>query len=568
MKNKYIACLFVTGIFFITDSKRCFAQEGYLSVFGDNGCSRTSNCNAMNTRSIPSGSSFTGIYDLVDPFYSFSNINTIPLTSANYLENSEYDNAGNLLFSVNPDGIYNSNGTIVCQYNQLSTYSSVVYPYTSPCNSSAFTTDLNNIFGGEIILGIPWSPYFSVSESVIFPCSKDKDNSNYWVVCWISINGNGPYYYQQVPSASASIDKNIPMAFKVYGTMSGTTYNIDSVQPHIMVDFSSTTLTNLFYGLGLNHSFGTTDPYYQFLVSADDFNCDGTRNVYTLEEYENDGRICAGPFSYFSLLRKWTFNADGTLDVACTPTQFETCLPPSAGGTAKILSINGSKYFTYIANNVGSYNTSNGVGLHLCNLSGGTDFDYTFPLSSANSCSSSGDGIANITGFEYEPTNNYIYLSVMNFTFPLSTALIDNCSTGLYYWDVSSGFATGSTNYISGTNNIASTDIQIDEHGDLLMVNGSISNYGQLTSNEGSLAYLTPSGSPSSPSIINSSCLTTYPNISNINESVHCDIQSASGFDGPFFPFVYYLGNQIHNENRNLWNSVIEFPYTVSSNEI
>jgi len=144
------------------------AQANYLSVFGASGTGCGTSTNVVNSTSCSIAPiSFTGHPYLNDYAGMYSG------APVDYFKNSAYDQAGDLLFSVNADGIYASTGDEIFNFNSTKTY-------LIPCGS---WTSTYNVTMTE-----------AVSEICIVPV-QCKPNS-YYVICWCRVSGliGGSYY--------------------------------------------------------------------------------------------------------------------------------------------------------------------------------------------------------------------------------------------------------------------------------------------------------------------------------------------------------------------------------------
>ncbi|HMG81487.1 MAG TPA: hypothetical protein VK559_00495 [Ferruginibacter sp.] len=146
------------------------AQTGanYLSIFGagGTGCSTGYDIHRMTCQVTPATTSFSNVYDLSD-LYKYA-----PGSEALY-QNSCYDKSGQLLFSVNADGIYGPDGTEVFGFG------------VDPATGYAVTLTYPTCYGTYT-----YNPTNAVSEIVIFPV-PGKCNG-YYVMFWCEI-ANYPF---------------------------------------------------------------------------------------------------------------------------------------------------------------------------------------------------------------------------------------------------------------------------------------------------------------------------------------------------------------------------------------
>lgn len=119
-----------------------YAQADFWTIFGINGCSSGTQTNRMTTQISPAAASLTGTPNIEDE--------TTPSTVRYYMQNSMYDKAGQLLFTVNRNGIYNPDGTTAYDF-MAGTYTATV-----------------TVGGIDHIC----TPTYAASEIVIFPVTK------------------------------------------------------------------------------------------------------------------------------------------------------------------------------------------------------------------------------------------------------------------------------------------------------------------------------------------------------------------------------------------------------------
>jgi hypothetical protein len=462
-------------------SGTAFGQANYWSIFGPTGSSCATN--QMNCRTAASStSSFSGLSDLAD-------LTSTGIAQPTNFQNAAYDGAGNLIFSVNHDGIYAPSGTQVMD----------------------FTPSSPSVTIGSYSL----TPGFAWSEIVIFPVPGQ--NNNYYVMFWTNDINYGHHYYEI-------------RAVKVVVSSSGVTCTdgvmLDNVHgPYQTNDWDA--------------SRPTPETPYHYVIAADAPNCDGTRDIYTVEpDNFNSGY-------YRSQMRKWTIAADGTLPNSSydyythrSSAHYQT---NAFSSKAKILNISGTKYLAYISGNTGDSTfggTHLGVGdfvafYTLMDAAGGATTAYvtSFPYYAVVS-----PDYQQINGFEYVPSKNAIYFSYTQFSAGVPSG------GGLGYWT-----SDGAVHFVSSSADYANTDIEINNHGDLLLVKGTNPTTG------GQLAYISASASLSTstlPSVCSTSC-----GGSTLPVSVQNNIQSGL-YTGAVSPQnCYYLCSQLRGEDYNSWGS-------------
>lgn len=358
-----------------------------------------------------------------------------------------YDKSGQLLFSVNRNGIYNPNGTTA--------YNFITAAYTATVTIGA-TTHI-------------CTPTYAASEIIIFPVTKSENNHSYYVMFW-------------------AVD-----AEDFGGSYSDHAYELRAIKVDVTPGTGVLSFTdNVLY----DQTTGASSPgiirsryafVFSFGIAADEAGCDEPRNVYTIDPGLN-ATGWAGTY-HVSNLRKWTFGSDGSLP-SPTVSTFIAEEPPATSTKSKIITMGSDKYFAYI---------------------GGTDAAVTSArwayYIAAVKISSSVGALTNFTmgagdniyGFEYVPALNVMYASFGHNT----SSGYDPTGSGLAYFD----FSTMTGYHVSSSGDYAATDLELNKNGDLILVKGLPSS----VTDDGQLAYLAVSSSgftPSTtlPTVVTSAC--------------------------------------------------------------
>lgn len=446
-----LLCLIISGI----PIKKLHAQANFWTIFGNNGCSSSSQTNRMTTQVSPILTSFLGTPSTLDY--------TTPSYNRDYLHNSMYDYAGNLLFSVNRNGIYNIDGSTAYNFS-----------------TSGFTTTVN-VGGVDHI----FTPLHAISEIVIFPVTKSERNRSYYVVFWARDA-------QDITPPVSSFLCEL-RAIKVDVSLTGTLTFTDNILYDTSTSASSPGIMRYEYG----HIF-------KFAIAADASSCGESRTIYTLEPGVNSGYHANGwaGTQYISNLRKWTFGADGSLPSPTVKT-FINEAPIAYLSKMKLLNISGSKHITYVSGNdvVMPFPPTNANNLITLKISDTTVTSYGMT------------GAYNIMGFEFSEVQNKLYVSYRHNV----SGYYDPTTSGIGYFDL----ITSTGVQIPYTSDYANTDMKISKHGDLYLVKGEAS----TTLDDGHLAYL-PLGSvgynpaTDAPTEIVSSC-STYISCATFIEHTH-----------------------------------------------
>jgi|GEM_PF-3437033 len=475
-----------------------YAQSDYLSIFGDAGCNEH---NRITTAITPSTSSFLGMGSQNDPDY-------LTAASTHYFKNSLYNRSGDLLFSVNANGIYAPSGNRVHRIN----YGLDITKYPP--------------------VGLPYNDYFdarySCSEMVIFPVPCQTNS--YYVMFWSTLGSGDPsgFFGHQTPRVLRLI--RVDIIADVFGTAA-----TESDWYHI----TDQLINPPTYGSPNNPYIYTN--YSPVEIVADRANPDGSRDIYTIHEgYVSD---FYPHIRYYGQIQKWTFSAGGTIPV--TPTSVFATTSYTADLTMRTYSTktkifrvpSGTPGVTHrLIAYVGKDDVNHGSFLQTYNIDNGDMNLYKAPPNSG-----SVDGDRDINGFEYMPEYDAFYFAYDDVTNPASA------SGGLGY-ALRSTVAGTSTDItpISSTLDYRGSDLERTKNGDILLVHLNTS-----TSTE-ELAYL-PAAS------LSASFTTTTPTIPTVscaagtyNISVNNHQSSESTFSGVDVTSSY-LGSQIRDENYSSW---------------
>ena len=486
-----------------------FGQANFLTVFGDAGCNKT---NRMTCSATPSSASFT---QAADP-YDHWGITYGSTVVYNY-QNSCYDKSGQLLFSVNGDGIYGPDGTYVFGFATDITGSPVVLYYTIPgCP-----------LGGGYPIYYAYYPTGGASEIVMFPV-PGKCNS-YYVVFWCALSN-----YQN------------------FGSIGGaTTAVLRCVEVDLTANYgNSSTLTSSWYTFNdqlldpptCQNNWCINDWGFFEIVADKAAGPNSPRDIYTLNPEINSTS------GNFSTIRKWTFPYTGALPVTSTKLSVDGSLPLAYVTKAKIFTVGGDKLFTYVSGQ---------------SLKGNLliTFDLTTtPIHSV--CNYIAPEIVpptvappyqNITGFEYlpgsssSPINKFVIAYDDETNLPIITGGLG------YVTPATSGSHNISPVSVSGISftNYCHSDLELDKNGDMIMI------YDDMSGN-GSLAYLKANE-------LSTSFTATLP---------HRLYSTCSGAPPiSIFNFLFgmgkrnwYLGSQIRGENYNTWGDADLVNYVISTN--
>ncbi len=444
------ASILITSLLCYSDG--AFAQAGYLTIFGKDGAGCSSN-NRMTCQVAPASSSFLATPYLVDIHY--------PLFGyQDFYKNGTYNGAGQLLFSVNIDGIYAPDGSQVFGFSVNTSGDVYDLPYDLSCGSVSLT---------------PGQP---LSEIVTVP--KPGSCNGYYVMFWNSAGGGAILRVIEVDITAS------------YGNTAVSTASWYSFPYDDALD--QPTCTGSTYN---SNVFDADLAGSAFEIAADALNTDGSRDIYTV----NPDGIISTPFA---TLRKWHINADGTLPInASTKLSTDNTMNPAVTTKAKIFTVGSDKLFGYVSH-TGFY----GDAFITFNLATGALSAYIPPT-----ISGSIPGFQSIWGFEYLPSpKNVFCFAYDDESFYDGSGLLISTG-GLGYSSPVSGSIVTITP-ISSTTNYCYSDLELNKNGDMLLVHDDFSD-------NPSLAYLSHTSlnstfTSSSPTILTGPC-TGSPNISNYN---------------------------------------------------
>lgn len=205
-----------------------FGQAKYMTVFQQ--ANTTTNNFKVNCSVSPSSSSINQTINNITDYGDYKD----------YFKNSCYNKDGQLLFSVNADGIYDPTGTMAYDFNQI--------------------INLNGCGGAGD--GYNYWFEYSISEIVIVPVPNDC--SSYYVVFWC--------HYQNYGSQNCAIPRVIKV---LIDPNLATTPTLIVVSDNVLnqpLCYGTTTIDNGF------HDF----VWPSFEIVADAPNSDGSQDIYTV----------------------------------------------------------------------------------------------------------------------------------------------------------------------------------------------------------------------------------------------------------------------------------------------
>ena len=495
MKNRAFQFLF---IFTILLPVTIFGQANFMSIF-EPVClvcpSTPVNYKLNCTTSTPSFSLV--LPNLNDPL-SFGLGGGLSVGDyGDYFKNSAYDQNGNMLFSVNADGIYDNTGTQVYSFYQP-------ISYTSPCSPSVVS---NYTFAA------------ATSEIVVVPVPSVCNN--YYVIFWSYYSTDGTFGESAngpITGTSYAIPRAVQVVVNPYSTaVIGGPSNLTIVQDKIL------NMPTCDAGAPNDHGF--VDNSYAFEMVADAPNTDGSRDIYTVD-YDETATPAA------SLLRQWHIHADGTLPTSFSIISTPTLLTP-AFPKAKILSIpsatgtGNDKVLSYIASNT-EYSVAN--YLQTYDFATSNIVSYKAPTATTSD-------YQYISGFEYLSSSNM-------YCFAYSDQTTTPFSGGLGYATLS----TSNTSFSAIPSTVAYnySDMEMSAHHDLYLNKWDGTNY--------NLYYIPSSSLSSFPSVIPTQCLLSGSAIPNFNFIPLGSLNYGNNLQisSP------YLGTQIRGENYGNWGTMLQ----------
>lgn len=403
-----------------------------------------------------------------------------------------YNNTGQPLFSVDRNGIYYPNGT--------QAYDFTVGEY-------------------KTIKGVGVDGREAVSEICTFPCRVAADNHSYYAMFW----AKEVYSSHTNPSGPPTVGV-VMRVVRVDVAGSGAL----SFTNNILYD------DNAYAPKGLIRK--ETKNTSTLTIAADEQHCNASHDIYTTEvsSYSN-------PFTFdtygLTMLRKWTFGADGSLPVPTTPTY--VMIQYATGGLqkAKIIHYNNRKYYAFASYDIPSFAIDGTCNKLVCWDITEAQLPLTADISSqwANVAVYHTEENSHIAGFEVvggeTPGDDKILVS--RFVLGASGG-VDIPNSGLVYFDeVPRGNDNSTFTIIANTSDFGYTDLERSKQGNIYMVKGI--NHPSVT--HGELAYIYGSGvtATSSPTVVSNTC----------GSSIFVSARTDGPTDGPT-PF--YLGKQFGNE--------------------
>lgn len=451
------------------------AQSDYLSIFGNAGCTSAKRFSAA---SLPVPPSFSPIANLSDPATS-----TIAgLASKNFFQNSQYDASGNLLFSVNANGIYNTAGIQVFNFDAS----------VSGTTATAAGTSCSHLY----------YPVAAESEISIIPDAMDCNS--YIAVFFCRIAGTYTLPDYQVVLRAVKIHIN-----PTTGSLSFTDHLLNA-------DCGSISYVNILSFVSIRGG----------LEIASHINIDRSVDIYTVEL---GGFALGGTLYNYGAPKKYHLWPSGTLPVTVSPIPVPG-IPPAAGIATKAKIIEMPS--TTTPGTTELVLAYPGFALPLYSMWGYclqtilltppyTTHQYYVPPST-----STFPMPQRIWGFEYLPPPLNVFCVAYTDDFLGPTA------GGLAYSAPTSAVSTPCT-ALPGTFDYRYSDLELDKHGDMLLVKKD------PVTGDGVLAYLpasllTSTFTSSAPIVATPTGCMSYPYISVSNRSWDC-ANNESG---------YYLGKQ------------------------
>ena len=408
------------------------AQNQSVSILGN-----TTTCgSASNTFDIVScfgPLTMTGISSIHDPYTTSPN--PFPVG------NATYSSTGQLLFSVDQNGIYNADGTPAYDFT---------VGYTASVTVSGTTTSV--------------TAKQALSEVAVFPCKETGDNTSYYAVFWATTS-----------DAFVPLEKAVLRAVRINMTATGI---ITGCTDNLLYDATS-------------NGVGVSDNAYEdgcFGIAADGASCGSDRAVYTIEPDD------FGTSPVATKLRKWIFPADGTLPNSAVATFQNEQYINAYSPLTKIIRIGTKKYVGFIAT------ASEAIGLGalgskviLWNISdpygsGGGDNISGYDISVYGGPSDPNTSPGTAYGFTVAQDlsgTSFVYVSYLSYDYGMTFIK----HSGLAFFSlVPTGTGSGTFTRVTGTENCGYTDIQQDGRGDLIMASGNPD--GSTGTPAGTLVYL------------------------------------------------------------------------------
>lgn len=426
---------YLLTILFIAHSLCSAAQANYWSIFSSSGCSHS---NRMQTAVPPSTSIFSGIGSINDP--NATPDNPFPLA------HSVYNNDGQLLFSVDRNGIFNPDG-------------SPAYDFTA--HTSAVT-------GSSSVVAVKEA----LSEICTFPCVVNPANRSYYAMFW---------------AASADGSAAFLRVITVNVAGSGTL----TFDDHVLSDATGVIQVSTLLDLPC------------FTIAADEQHCGATHDIYTTEQSHMSSFT-----GFASTLRKWTFGVDGSLPSASALSFLDQQHILPGLQKAKILRVGATKYYVFAGLDIFEKPSGEQVmnsGFLVCwDI---THSPVTGPGGIGDvAIYHPGGSHTNITGFECLYVDASPYLIVNHQTLTTGGGVDDVHSGLVYFTPVNRGSISTSPTALTGTSEYCFSDLELSISRNLFMVKGLPFEDGVLAYlPESSLLTTSPI-----PSIVMNTCSNVY----------------------------------------------------------
>ena len=493
------------------------------------------------TASPPAATSFGGIPSLNDVYES----GTYLVKAAN----SVYSGTGQVLFSVDANGIYDPTGTMQWDFtlSGLSNFSITTGYPSYPAYLPTYPTSAGGLSNAI-------TPTNAVSEICIFPCTLGINNKSYYVVFW-AVTSDVGYFIKRYALREIKV---------TIGEAGSLSFPVDQ----ILYDNSSASGNAVGSGLIVYSALAGPN---SLTIAADAADCNGNRIIYTTENcFHVDGTSTT---FYGTNLRKWSFPADGSSPLPSTASFYDQQLYPAYSPKAKIFTVAGEKYFSYISGD--NLVLGDASRIILWDISEGTGLPGIPSFNDVSSYDIDYDAHRkNIFGFEHVNSstysNGFLYIDYQQTSVTDPGSDINNSGLAFInlnaYQPITLATATGAiaTSYTLvptpvgttiGTGNYSYSDLELDKGGDLLMVKGFPSGAFGGSAITGTVSYLPSSAfgiAYTLPVDIASGCGGDY------------SVSNTLTVDGVNF-YPLYLGKQIIGEDYTKWGPATA--YTVTGTE-
>ncbi|PQJ12107.1 hypothetical protein CJD36_009990 [Flavipsychrobacter stenotrophus] len=404
---------------------------------------------------------------------------------------------------------------VINPYITSGTYSLFAHTVYNKTGQPLFSVDYNGIYGPNGIIafnfGVPYTTTIggtiidassAFSEICTVPCRVAEDNHSYYAIFWAFSGMSFTYVLRVVtinisPSGALSFSNNI-----LY----------DATSPYGMITS---------YGLGPSYT-----------IAADAQQCNAPYSIYTTEPDDLNAN---------TILRKWTFGADGSLPSASVPSFRDKQHVVPGMRTAKIFNLGTTpakvKYYVFTMFDESAIGGDVTDGQLACWDITNTPLPFSTGGGRANVAiydADAGGNNTNIAGFDrFVDDADAVVVSRSTKT---SGGSLDLTNSGLaFFLPITRGNVTSTLHALANTSDYSNTDLERSTANNLFMVKGATTG----SPGDGQLGYLTEtimtSLSPM-PVLITSSC-GSLVSVSNINY-------------GPAgIPYPFYLGKQFENEN-------------------